>query len=48
MYVPPGIDPGVVEKHILDLEGNVLLSFPESQATLRQIVLADSPAPVNF
>jgi DNA/RNA-binding domain of Phe-tRNA-synthetase-like protein len=48
MYVPPGIDPGVVEKHILDLEGNVLLSFPESQATMRQIILADSPAPVIF
>ena len=48
MYVPPGIDPGVVEMHTLDLEENVLLVFPGSQANLRQIIFADSQVPLNL
>jgi DNA/RNA-binding domain of Phe-tRNA-synthetase-like protein len=45
MYVPPGIDPAKIENHIIDLEENILLAFPQSQSKLRQIILADSPEP---
>jgi len=48
MYVPPGIDEEVIKGHILDLEGNVQIAFPHSQTKLRQIILADSPGPVEF
>ena len=48
MYVPPGVDASQVEKHVLDLESNLLLVVPSSQTHLRQIMLADSPEPVNL
>lgn len=47
MYVPPGIDQGDIEKHILDLEENVLTAFPRSESKLRQIILADAHTPVT-
>jgi DNA/RNA-binding domain of Phe-tRNA-synthetase-like protein len=48
MYVPPGIDPAKIENHIIDLEENILLAFPQSQSKLRQIILADTPEPVEI
>jgi DNA/RNA-binding domain of Phe-tRNA-synthetase-like protein len=48
MYVPPGIDTGAVETHIRDLEENILLAFPHSQAKLRQIILADTETPISL
>lgn len=48
MYVPPGVDLGQVEKHIHDLESNLLVAVPSSRTNLRQIILADSPEPVNL
>ncbi len=48
MYVPPGIDPLKIENHIIDLEENILLAFPQSQSKLRQIILADTPEPVEI
>jgi DNA/RNA-binding domain of Phe-tRNA-synthetase-like protein len=48
MYVPPGIDRGDIETHILDLEQNILTAFPQSESKLRQIILADADPPVRF
>lgn len=48
MYVPAGIEAGIVENHILDIEHNVALVFPLSKAIERQLILAGAPAPVTF
>ena len=48
MYVPPGIDAGQVEKHIRDLESNLMVAVPSSLTHLRQVILADSQEPVNL
>ena len=48
MYVPPGIEAGIVENHILDIERNVVRVFPHSKAGERQVILADSPAAITF
>jgi len=45
MYVPPEIEPRVIEEHILDLEENIQLVAPLSQTKLSQIYFANSPNP---
>jgi DNA/RNA-binding domain of Phe-tRNA-synthetase-like protein len=48
MYVPAGIEAGIVENHILDIERNVGLVFPHSKATERQVIQADSTAAITL
>jgi DNA/RNA-binding domain of Phe-tRNA-synthetase-like protein len=37
VYVPPGIRQEVIETHLQELEGNVILAFPEATITWREI-----------
>ncbi|GAH40337.1 unnamed protein product [marine sediment metagenome] len=46
--VKEALKEAIVEKHIIELEENVLLVFPGSQANLRQIIFADSQVPLNL
>lgn len=41
VYVPPGIEEGLIETHLQDLADKVKISFPEAETTLREIIQAD-------
>jgi DNA/RNA-binding domain of Phe-tRNA-synthetase-like protein len=45
VYVPPGIDAEVIEKHLSNLEGNVHLISPEVETEFCHIYFADSANP---
>jgi DNA/RNA-binding domain of Phe-tRNA-synthetase-like protein len=45
VYVPPGIDAQVIEKHLSDLEGNVRLISPQVETEFCHIYFADSADP---
>ena len=47
MYVPPGIDYDLIERHLQDLEKNVKLAFPAAHTRLHEIIKAAPAASIS-